>query len=411
MEEDLELKSVVDEMKRLSNDYEIVYPDSITDLYCYCNRLELPAGTCVTDEGTAGVVWAAVWMKVYNGLKCSYSDAEALASEFMNELIYNGTCPDEIDRSGILIQRAKKLAMSHVDPCGKEINEVLHAALLQLVAEGVLQRTDEAKCISSGTLFWLCGRKSKRVATSDECESMFNVLPKVGKKVLDESTEGKRMLTPSDAKSLIVGLLKVLGEDYAVTASDFMACLKNRTRNIVVEFVPYQEIQGKDDEENDDNDDDYDLRRKDVGEGSDRDILGKDASNALSYREYWLEHQSNQLAADIWEKVSWIPDGIKVLMRYTLPEMYRKDMKKHPVWEDGKKCDTDVSKTITASDFGDARKVAYIHEKVCKILRQRLGEALNRPNEFDFSGWDLASETIKRILEKCSENGFDVILK
>ena len=402
MKEDSELESVVNKMKRLSNGYEIVYPDSITDLYCYLNKLESPAGTCVTDERTAGVVWAAVWMKVYNGLKDSYFDAEDLAWEFMNELINKGTCPDEIDSSGILIQRSRKMAMSHVDPCGKEINEVLHAALLQLVAEGVLQRTDETKCISSGTQFWLFGQKPKRVASSNECESLFNVLPQVGKKVIDESTEGKRMLTPSDAKDLIVGLLKVLGEDYAVTASDFMACLKNRTRN-VIEFVPFPEIKRKDDEENGDDDDDCDLRGPD--------IPGKNASNDISYREYWLEHKSNQLAAEIWEKVSGISDGVKILTQYTLPEMYRKDLKKHPVWEDGKKCDIDVSKTITAADFGDAPKVAYIHGKICRILRQRLGEALCRPNEFDFSGRDLASETIKRILEKCSENGFDVILK
>lgn len=445
MKEGLELLSWIDEMGAVAGGYELKFPTSLTDLYKYCNGIGSPFGIGVDADKMAGRIWASLCVVLYSAVNeqsklNGHWATEDLVSGFLSDLFYSRSCPDEIDSIGILIKRAKKFAMETIDECGKEVNRVLHDGLRQLVRDGVVLRSDPDKCISQGTRFWLAEIDCGKVATPELCRARFGRVKRVGKDIRDYSTLKKRLLTPSEAKDVVVGLLKALGGEYAVTVSDFMACLKDRTKNIISSnTVSYEENDKCDGE---DAEKDSDKEHADVRNESDElaaeammssrfydetqnDDLGKPGGfynqnerieKVLTYRERKLKEWSAQLADRIFGQVSQMVDGVKIMASYTLPEMLRKDIKKYPDWRDGRKVlDVNVKKSVVASDFGDARAVydtnVKIREQISSIIVEELGDSLRRPNEYEVAGRTVAIETIREICKRCSEKGYDVILK
>lgn len=440
MTEKIELRPWLDELQAIAQGYELIYPDSLVDLYKHCNGLDRPWGDGAASERMSARVWAAISVKVYNKLCERATMAGRMAVEDLVQGFIKGlicpdmddkaekeacSCPDEIRNAGILINRANKYAMIKIDGCAYEINKVLHTALRELVKDGSLCRSEPEKTITAFTRFWLKGCCAVRVATPEECAKNCKELPKVG-----NADEKHQMLTCSEAKRLSIALIKSVGEGVAVTESELMACVKSRTRNVL--SITYSEMSnegcgadadGGTQKEYADIRNDVDREAAsamqneaetmiDSEDGADDSGTMKGAaedgsSHELSFQELQLQQLSSKLAREIFDGVSEMDDGVRIMALYTLPELYRKG--------NIKENDVDVKKTITAADFGDFRKVSAtnkkIRDKIRDVFETKIGRLLRMHSDSCISGRDVAISALEKIFRLCAENGYSVTLK
>jgi hypothetical protein len=149
----------------------------------------------------------------------------------------------QIKSATALVREFRKYRMQILNPCYKEVYEVLSGALNQLIGKGELCRTS-SHTITDDTLFWRSGVIPDRKAGIDQCEKCCSKITDLGLRMdqRDISTSHKRILTPKSASRFVMRLFDELGKGYSVRMEVLKQCTFLKTRNIFpTQFVEYKD--------------------------------------------------------------------------------------------------------------------------------------------------------------------------
>ena len=344
----------------------INYPDSLVNMWQYTHN-EAPSE--FTGE-LCGQVWEKLEAVLAGSLKNnlpgieSYQDAKDAAQSFLVEMLKNA-CPYHIRNVSILVSNARKYLARKNNPVQYELNEILHEALNDLEKSGAIERDSASKNhrISNLTLFALAGTPNTKKSSLNDYENNKHIVGTFTTKLREGAPEHSRILTPTDARELVMQLLKAFG-GWTNKAAIFKA-MQNHIPD-QMRIIPGVEIE-------------------------DEDIVNKPAPEDNDYMDDFSMMQINRISGiaseRIWERICKISN--KVFCLYYLPKtIFEKDVKMEA-----------LGKTSTVSDQ---------NRKITLIVQDEIGNYLKENDGYESAA---IKKTVKKIFKNlcgtCTESGYN----
>lgn len=317
----------------------------------------------------------------------------------------------QIKSGTALIREFRKYRMNELNPCYKEVYDVLSDALNQLVVKGELCRT-KSQTITDDTLFWRSGDIAIHEAEVDKCEQCCSKIADLGLRMdqRDFSTLHKRMLTPKGASKFVMRLFEELGEGYSVRMEVLKRCTFLKTRNMfsLQSFEYKDEIGSSESLNNGYVDCETDGEKQERWEANrfnriletdeeivEQDYKDKEGDSSGGGQESLPNQQQKVLAKvvarRIWDRVGEM--GVydqKILVGYIFPKM------------EGKK--------VSMRAFGKNTTVDYRIEKIYGAIRSELKDVMPQEVGCSYVEDPVVQLTIAALRDICSENFKDVCL-
>ena len=247
-----------------------------------------------------------IWLSILNELtKKLYlpdtndeKDREDAVSGFVDHL-FHGRRPEHIKNVSFLAREMKKYLAMTRNPVQYEMHQILNEALHSLIKDGIVKQDSEG-AIRSSTRFVLAAMKSPAVAEFRDYERHRDKVPSFSTQKRANDWEKTKMLTPSDAKVLVIKLLEAFGG--WITTQDLFRAMKN---HIPEQMQISSRFSGP-------GDDGEPEERTPVDKGADNYIYGFDTNQLFVI--------ASGAAGRIWERVKKISD--RTFCIYWLPKKY-----------------------------------------------------------------------------------------
>lgn len=346
----------------------IDYPETLVNIWKYTHNEDLPE----FSKEQCG----KLWLKLENilagnfkdnipGIK-NYCEAQDAARDFL-AAFFQAACPVHINSMSALIANAKKFLARKNNPVQYELNEILHEAILDLEKQQLIERDESSRGhkISSNTWVALTGTSVACQASMSDYEKNQQNVENFTTKLRNGSAEHSRILTPADAKSLVLQLLKAFGGWTKKT--DLFTAMQNH--------IPEQ------------------MRIVDIQAGNEDNEVSLENIVAVEddYMDEFDAMQINRIAGmaaeRIWKRICEVSN--KVFCLYYLPKTFTE-------------CD------VKLEDIGASSTVSDQNRKISNIVQDEMKNYLNA-NDGDKS---LAiRHTVKKILRSlcgsCTESGYN----
>jgi hypothetical protein len=392
--ESIRANALLSEASEEFNTTEIKYPDSLVEIW----KVFPNAERTKEEEEHATLVFRKLTTILYNKVTShfgceSVSDKIYAVSDFLYcGIIYNAEnkvvrpCPVSIQSEQALVRRMKKFLAAKNNPVGYELNAILREAIIALEKEGKVERCDVSGCtINSGTLFYLPGGSPDTPGTLANYQQKKNTIPVYRTEMRGTDWTKTRMISPSDAKKLILQILEAFGGAVRFDA----------IQQVAREHIPEQMWRIINE-----------SAMKSAGDNdNDRSILenipdqSQDDSNYIKkfYSKQVAEQIVDNTSENIWRRITELEDGDRLFCLYFIPENFGES-------QDKKRKLSDFGAPQTVSDRN--KKIGKIWQEEHKLIKGVKGcsriTGLQRKAVLE-----VFDKIFKKLNRRCTENGYN----
>lgn len=369
--------------------FEIKYPDTLVEIW---KRFNLQESNLTEEE--VGEAWCYISMqltkeaesfiKVHNG---SIADVKDLVEEMLSDLMKIPLGQVEVKTYPNLVRDLRKMIAKKNNPAGYELNDIINTALRELEKAKMIVRdaASKGKRISSLTSFKLVGSPDRDANVSDY-EANASKIPMYWPKERGGSMEHSRIITPENARKLLLELLAVFN-GWTSKGVLVSAALKHIPEDCMFKLESLPEE--RDDTRTED-------ERLTIMSKRDED---KNCYNVDSINDFY-ENQAQVIIEDksiiIWNKACEI-SKVKFFCLYYIPEHFGNDDEKRTVLEDFGKTSTMGDQNTRLKEMCDQELKAIDEirgmQRVTGLQREYVKYILNG--------------IVLKLYRKCSENGYN----
>lgn len=197
-------------------------PENLTALWDYTHNRE-----CAKSGAECGKLWQKLEEKLTEKLKNAgipgldgddrESKARDAANEYLVTILKSERRPDHIFSTSLLVRDMRKYLARTRNPVQYEMSRILSTALLELERDGLIKRGSPfaGRLIQSGTTFTLADSPKSEKCIADRADYREWCVRNrqsyvVGSRPV-RNCEKRRMITPLDARELVLFLLKAFG--------------------------------------------------------------------------------------------------------------------------------------------------------------------------------------------------------
>ena len=357
-----------DQQSVKSTDLRIIFPETLVNIWKYTHNENLPE----FSNEQCGKVWqklenilAGKFKNNIPGIK-NYQKAQEAARDFLVDF-FQAACPAHINSMSALIANAKKYLARKNNPIQYELNEILHEAILDLEKQQLIERDERSRGhkISSNTWVALTGTSVACQASMIDYERNKQNVENFTTKLRNGSAEHSRILTPADAKALVLQLLKAFGGWTKKT--DLFTAMQNH----IPEQMKIVDIQARNEDE----------------EVSLENIVAVEDDYMDEFDAMQINRIAGIAAERIWKRICEVSN--KVFCLYYLPKTFSK-------------CD------VKLGDIGATSTVSDQNRRISNIVQDEMKSYLDA-NDGDKS--QAVRRTVRKILRSlcgsCTESGYN----
>ena len=293
-------------------------------------------------------------------------DLDEAVCDYISGLLTEKTCPSHIEKEAWLSNSFRGYLANKRNRVQYELNGILNTALRALEKNGVIKRdvNSQNKRIRKYTLFTFSSNNSGEIASRENYRKNQGNVPQYTTQMRGGTLEHSRIITPSDALSLVQELLHAFGDDCWTCQDDLLWAMKNHVPE-QMNVVPMESVSP-------------DGEKVSIDPAEDK-------SDQYIY-EFTLEQAQRiawENAQTVWQRICKVNNEVFCL--YLLPK--------------------NMGKSITLKQFGSTSTVSDQVDKMEKILREEWQEYSHMEKKQELR---LVFRKIFEFLHgRCTENGYN----